>query len=60
MRQCVEADITNLRCILEKTSLSKTDLEAQICLLEEELAFLKKTHQEVCFETSPMTLIQKP
>ncbi|KAI7795023.1 putative keratin [Triplophysa rosa] len=46
MRQCVEADIANLRCILEKTCLSKTDLEAQICLLEEELAFLKKKHQE--------------
>ncbi|KAA0707835.1 Keratin, type I cytoskeletal 19 [Triplophysa tibetana] len=46
MRQCVEADTSNLRYILEKTCLSKTDLEAQICLLEEERAFMKKKHQE--------------
>ncbi|XP_065097691.2 keratin, type I cytoskeletal 19 [Paramisgurnus dabryanus] len=46
MRQCVEADITNLRRILDKTYLSKADLETQICILQEELAFMRKNHQE--------------
>ncbi|KAL1265561.1 hypothetical protein QQF64_003588 [Cirrhinus molitorella] len=46
IRQCVKADVDNLRCILDKTCQAKTDLEAQICTLQEELVFLKKAHQE--------------
>nr|XP_055041095.1 keratin, type I cytoskeletal 19-like [Misgurnus anguillicaudatus] len=46
MGHCVEADITNLRRILDKTYLSKADLEAQICILQEELAFMRKNHHE--------------
>uniref|UniRef100_A0A673JFP5 Keratin, type I cytoskeletal 19-like n=1 Tax=Sinocyclocheilus rhinocerous TaxID=307959 RepID=A0A673JFP5_9TELE len=46
IRQCVKADVNNLRCILEKTCLAKPDLETQICALQEELVYLKKTHQE--------------
>ncbi|XP_073681664.1 keratin, type I cytoskeletal 19-like [Garra rufa] len=47
IRQCVKADIDNLRCILNKTCQAKTDLEAQNCTLQEDLVYLKKTHQEV-------------
>uniref|UniRef100_A0A8C1WHA2 Si:ch211-156l18.7 n=2 Tax=Cyprinus carpio TaxID=7962 RepID=A0A8C1WHA2_CYPCA len=46
IRQCVKADVDNLRCILEKTCLAKADLETQNCALQEELVYLKKTHQE--------------
>ncbi|KAF4107648.1 hypothetical protein G5714_012012 [Onychostoma macrolepis] len=46
IRQCVKADVDNLRCILEKTCQAKADLEMQICALQEELVYLKKTHQE--------------
>ncbi|XP_021328100.3 keratin, type I cuticular Ha5-like [Danio rerio] len=46
IHQCVKADIDNLRCILDKTCLAKADLELQICTLEEELVYLRKTHQE--------------
>ncbi|ROK70871.1 Keratin, type I cytoskeletal 19 [Anabarilius grahami] len=46
IRQCVKADIDNLRRILDKTCLAKADLEMQICALQEELVYLKKNHQE--------------
>ncbi|XP_048029483.1 keratin, type I cytoskeletal 19 [Megalobrama amblycephala] len=46
IRQCVKADVDNLRRILDKTCLAKADLEMQICALQEELVYLKKNHQE--------------
>ena len=48
-RREIEEDLNNARKDCDDASLSRMDLESRIRALQEEIEFLNRVHNEVCF-----------
>lgn len=48
----MEADIAGLKKVLDDTNMSRMNIESEIEAVREELAYLKRNHENVSLETT--------